>query len=592
MGNGSGNTANGNYSFVGGGSSNSTPAAYATISGGRDNTASGYYNIISGGRNNLTFGNYASLLGGNYNTASSAYSIVGGGICNKSCVDYGFIGGGQLNCICNNSTISNSSVIGGGSFNTITDSGCSGILGGFNNIIPAGYCYAFIVGAGITAGRSCTTYVNDLIIQSACGCSGCSVCVGSNGLLTPYTAGGGGSSPYVSGSGFCSIVGNGCNNSANGGFSTVSGGYLNSITTNGTYSVISGGCFNSVQCCNSFIGAGNNNTNRGANSFIGAGKNNCFIMAGPPAQNSVIVGGQLNCISSDNNFIGSGQGNQIYQNFSSFIGSGQSNTICYSPISTISGGYCNTIFFGGCSVIGGGACNNNCSCFSTIGGGYCNTLSNFGNCSSIGGGQCNCVNNSFSTISGGYVNYACGARSTIAGGERNSACGDYSAILGGYQNTIIGNISGGFGCGLFGSADCTFYVNNMCVCGTLSKSSGSFKIPHPDPIKAEVGKFLKHSFVESPTAGDNIYRFNVTTSNCSASIELPDYYSLLNANDQVYVNAKKHLGYGFGIVNEEQTHVDITTNSDGEYNVLLIGTRKDKLALDAWNGTEVNEVEN
>jgi hypothetical protein len=131
----------------------------------------------------------------------------------------------------------------------------------------------------------------------------------------------------------------------------------------------------------------------------------------------------------------------------------------------------------------------------------------------------------------------------------------------------------------------------MCVCGTLSKSSGSFKIPHPDPIKAEQGKFLKHSFVESPTAGDNIYRFNVIAVNCSASIELPDYYKLLNSNDQVYVNAKKHLGYGFGVVNDEQTKVDITTNTDGEYNVLLIGTRKDKIALESWNGTEVDAVE-
>jgi len=65
----------------------------------------------------------------------------------------------------------------------------------------------------------------------------------------------------------------------------------------------------------------------------------------------------------------------------------------------------------------------------------------------------------------------------------------------------------------------------------------------------------------------------------------------LNSNDQVFVNAKSHLGYGFGVVNEAQTEIDITTNSDGEYNVLLIGTRKDKLALDAWNGTEVNDVE-
>jgi len=131
----------------------------------------------------------------------------------------------------------------------------------------------------------------------------------------------------------------------------------------------------------------------------------------------------------------------------------------------------------------------------------------------------------------------------------------------------------------------------MCVCGNLSKASGSFKIPHPDPIKAEAGKFLKHSFVESPTAGDNIYRFNITAKNCSASIELPDYYSLLNANDQVWVSPICHFGSAYGFVNTDQTSINICSNSDGEYNVLLIGTRKDKLALDSWNGTEVKDVE-
>ena len=131
----------------------------------------------------------------------------------------------------------------------------------------------------------------------------------------------------------------------------------------------------------------------------------------------------------------------------------------------------------------------------------------------------------------------------------------------------------------------------MCVCGTLYKSNGSFKIPHPDSIKAEQGKFLKHSFVESPTAGDNIYRFNVVTCNCSASIELPDYYNLLNSNDQVWVSPVCHFGNSYGVVNENQTSINICSNADGEYNVLLIGTRKDKLALSTWNGTEVNEVE-
>ena len=246
------------------------------------------------------------------------------------------------------------------------------------------------------------------------------------------------------------------------------------------------------------------------------------------------------------------------------------------------------------SFAGGGLCNTATGCNSFVGGGFknCATCGTGGACGSfVGAGQCNIASGLFSSIVGGECNNACGSDSFIGGGCGNIACNTYSSVLGGGGNIASGTYSGASGCGLNASSNCTFYVNNMCVCGTLSKVSGSFKIPHPDPIKAEAGKFLKHSFVESPTAGDNIYRFNVTTSNCSASIELPDYYNLLNGNDQVYVNAKSHLGYGFGIINSDQTKVEITTNTDGVYNVLIIGTRKDKLALDSWNGTEVEANE-
>jgi hypothetical protein len=132
----------------------------------------------------------------------------------------------------------------------------------------------------------------------------------------------------------------------------------------------------------------------------------------------------------------------------------------------------------------------------------------------------------------------------------------------------------------------------MCVCGTLSKSSGSFKIPHPDPVKAEAGKFLKHSFVESPTAGDNIYRFKVVVTGLSATVELPDYYKFLNENDQVWISPVGHFGIAYGTVNEDQTAINVASNEDGEYNVLVIGTRKDKVAKEYWNGIETNEVEN
>lgn len=48
---------------------------------------------------------------------------------------------------------------------------------------------------------------------------------------------------------------------------------------------------------------------------------------------------------------------------------------------------------------------------------------------------------------------------------------------------------------------------NLMIATTMSKGAGSFLIPHPDPEKT--GWMLRHCFVESPTRGDNLYRFSV-----------------------------------------------------------------------------------
>ncbi len=126
--------------------------------------------------------------------------------------------------------------------------------------------------------------------------------------------------------------------------------------------------------------------------------------------------------------------------------------------------------------------------------------------------------------------------------------------------------------------------STLHVAGTLTKSAGSFNIPHPNPSKT--GKQLWHSFVESPTAGDNIYRWTVETVDGVATLELPDYYRFLNENDQVWVSPVKHFGQAYGEVSEDQTTLTVHSNQDGVYNVLLIGTRKDEAALEAWKGTE------
>jgi hypothetical protein len=72
-----------------------------------------------------------------------------------------------------------------------------------------------------------------------------------------------------------------------------------------------------------------------------------------------------------------------------------------------------------------------------------------------------------------------------------------------------------------------------------------------------------------------------------AEIELPDYFKFLNENTQIWVTPKEGFGIAYGKVNDELTKVSIFANEDLEYNVLIIGTRKDKDAIDNWNGVEI-----
>jgi hypothetical protein len=199
----------------------------------------------------------------------------------------------------------------------------------------------------------------------------------------------------------------------------------------------------------------------------------------------------------------------------------------------------------------------------------------------VGSGCVNQAINSYASVVGGQFNTAAGSFGTIWGGYANCICSgsSWSVILGGRNSTATTNrvtIGGSY---LTGSSY-TFAEFN-----TIDKFAGSFGITHPDPSK-EDNWLLYHSFVEAPTAGDNIYRYEVTTCNCAASLTLPDYYKFLNKNDQVWVTPKNHFGNAYGIVNNEQTCINFTSDADGEYIVLLIGTRKDKWAQYAWNGVE------
>jgi len=579
---------------------------------------SGTCSIQGSGCNNIASGNFSFVGGGECNLANALNSIIVGGCCNRLNFACGaFIGGGFCNCsnsecsvisggFCNNIACSSNSNINGGNCNLINNSSAnSSILGGSGNIACGAYTGVF--GCNLCNTQPCTFMANNFVVGSFVGCGGCSLALDANGKMcigstaTP--------SIMIAGCGTSSSVRCGVNNTALGVGSFSLGGCNN--LANGDCSFVANGACNTASCNFGFISNGCCGLSCGLYSNIGNGICNsvtlyCTVCASGPLFRTcdslfnTIHNGCLNTSCGNFNTIDNGCNNKI-------CGIGIINGSCILH-NTILNGCSNIICTSNCvSVLNGG---KNC-----VINGFNTTISGYNNV--ICGASYSTISNAFSTQffgSSNFINVLAGRNNTISNSTYGLVAGCQNALNANFQvifgachqpngchqyyfgeansNPSSTNYQFAFGCGLCAGASCPMaYFNNVCICGSLSKVSGSFKIPHPDPIKAECGKFLKHSFVESPTAGDNIYRYNVTTSNCSATIELPDYYNLLNGNSHIHVSPDAHFGIAYGKINEENTKVNICSNSDGDYFVLVVGTRKDKLALDAWNGTEVEANE-
>ena len=247
------------------------------------------------------------------------------------------------------------------------------------------------------------------------------------------------------------------------------------------------------------------------------------------------------------------------------------NVISTSTKSFIGQGYYNYLYAGNYSAILGGFlnCNQNQG-GSFIGGGYQNkTLSGYGY-NYIGGGLQNCIN-------------AQGNGNAIAGGHNNQiqTFANWSGHMGGVSNTM-----GAYAYLRFtGSWNLANGNNYSYQSYYVSKYYSSFKINHPDPAKTDT-HFLHHSTIEAPTRGENLYRYEFTTQNCTASIELPDYFKFLNENEQVWVKPKNNFGNGYGVVDATQSCVTFTTDTEGQFIALILGTRKDWHACNMWSGVE------
>jgi len=132
VGGGSDNLASEDGATVGGGDTNRAIGLQPTVGGGQDNIASGNWITIGGGQDNNANGDWSTIGGGNNNQAIGESATVAGGTTNLASGDRSTIGGGGAGGFSNTAS-GDFSTIGGGAGNR-ADGDRSTIGGGFGNL--------------------------------------------------------------------------------------------------------------------------------------------------------------------------------------------------------------------------------------------------------------------------------------------------------------------------------------------------------------------------------------------------------------------------------------------------------------------------
>lgn len=202
---------------------------------------------------------------------------------------------------------------------------------------------------------------------------------------------------------------------------------------------------------------------------------------------------------------------------------------------------------------------------------YCSESIVLGHRCFIAGSESNPVNKAAVLGSQSYVSGS-GSNSVVIG--HNSHCNHANSVVIGNNITTTASNEVVIG----GATDSTSIAGNLNVTGTKN-----FKIPHPVPSKAD-DYWLVHSSYEGDCEGGTIYRHQVATTDGTATKDLPEWFKYLNKDVVVYVTPHKHFGAAYGEV--DGNTLTITSNEDGEYNVLIMGTRND-VSVQNWEGVEV-----
>ncbi len=146
-------------------------------------------------------------------------------------------------------------------------------------------------------------------------------------------------------------------------------------------------------------------------------------------------------------------------------------------------------------------------------------------------------------------------------GEAMNGTG-YNAAIVGYAPAVANSFAG-------------YFNGNVDIAGNLAKSSGTFKIDHPqDPAN----KYLIHSFVESPDMM-NVYNGNITTdANGIATVSLPSYFEAEN----------KDFKYQLTVVDNSADFIMAKVSEKVSNNTFKIKTSKPNVEV-SWQVTGVRQ---
>ena len=114
--------------------------------------------------------------------------------------------------------------------------------------------------------------------------------------------------------------------------------------------------------------------------------------------------------------------------------------------------------------------------------------------------------------------------------------------------------------------------------GSITGSSKSFDILHPNPVKAQQGYHMRHWVIETADspAGSLLYRRTIDMTSTNETLQMPDWFSYIAKDVSVMMTPFEHFGSAWGRC--EGNTIELHSTTLGKWHVLIMANRNDAAA--------------